>query len=263
MHAQSLQQCLTVCDPMDCSLPGFSFHEILQARVLEWIAMTSSRGCSQPRDQTLSPGSSGSPGKPPGAAVPGQPTCNGPNVCAPFHSYWRWVFKEVIKVKWGHKGGFSSSRIGDLVRRCIRELPLSLSNEDIARCGQASASWEETLTRNWKGWDLDLGPPASRTVRNNFLLLKPLSLWQHQQTKTHALHRILPPCSYWMHQAHLSSTHTPMTSWKELSLSLYSHTQEPLWLLITFSFLCSAAGLPSSCPFHPTQLLPMEIRWNL
>ena len=31
----SLQQCLTVCDPMDCSLPGFSFHEILQARVLE------------------------------------------------------------------------------------------------------------------------------------------------------------------------------------------------------------------------------------
>ena len=75
-------------------------------------------------------------------------------------SYWRWVFKEVIKVKWGHKGGFSSSRIGDLVRRRIRELPLSLSNEDIARCGQASTSWEENLTRNWKGWDLDLGPPA-------------------------------------------------------------------------------------------------------
>ena len=112
------------------------------------------------------------PGKPPGASVPGQPTCNGPNVCAPFRSPWRGVFKEVIKVKWGHKGGFSSSRIGDLVRRRIRELPHSLLKEDIARCGQASASWEENLTRNWKGWHLELGPPASRTVRNNFLLLK-------------------------------------------------------------------------------------------
>ena len=166
---------------MDCSLPASSVHEILQARVLEWIAMPSSRGYSQPRDQTCVSWVSCTSGRfftcwatweAPGASVPGQPTCNGPNVCAPFRSPWRWVFKEVIKVKWGHKGGFSSSRIGDLVRRRIRELPHSLLKEDIARCGQASASWEENLTRNWKGWHLDLGPPASRTVRNNFLLLK-------------------------------------------------------------------------------------------
>ena len=37
---------------MDYSLPGSSVHEILQARILEWVAMPSSRGSSQPRDQT-------------------------------------------------------------------------------------------------------------------------------------------------------------------------------------------------------------------
>ena len=41
-----------VCDTMDCSLPGSSVHGILQVRMLEWVAMSSSRGFSQPRDQT-------------------------------------------------------------------------------------------------------------------------------------------------------------------------------------------------------------------
>ena len=45
---KSLQLCPTLCDPMDCSLPGSSVHEILQARTLEWIAMPSSRGSSLP-----------------------------------------------------------------------------------------------------------------------------------------------------------------------------------------------------------------------
>ena len=38
------QLCLTVCDPMDCSPPGSSIHGILQQRILEWVAMPSSRG---------------------------------------------------------------------------------------------------------------------------------------------------------------------------------------------------------------------------
>ena len=50
--AKSLQSCLTLCDPMDYSLTGCSVHGILQARILEWVAMPSSRGSSQPRDQT-------------------------------------------------------------------------------------------------------------------------------------------------------------------------------------------------------------------
>ena len=52
MHAKSLQLCPALCDPMDCSLPGSSVHGILQARILEWVAMPFSRGSSQPRDQT-------------------------------------------------------------------------------------------------------------------------------------------------------------------------------------------------------------------
>ena len=46
------QSCLTLCDPMDCSPPGPSVHGILQARILEWAAITLSRGSSQPRDRT-------------------------------------------------------------------------------------------------------------------------------------------------------------------------------------------------------------------
>ena len=42
MRAKSLQSCLTLYDPLDCSPPGFSVHGILQARILEWVAVPSS-----------------------------------------------------------------------------------------------------------------------------------------------------------------------------------------------------------------------------
>ena len=45
----------TLCDPIDCNLPGSSVHGIFQAIVLEWIAIPFSRGSSQPRDWTTSP----------------------------------------------------------------------------------------------------------------------------------------------------------------------------------------------------------------
>ena len=47
-----VQSCLTLCNPMDCSPPASSTQGILQERILEWVAMPSSRGSSQPRDQT-------------------------------------------------------------------------------------------------------------------------------------------------------------------------------------------------------------------
>ena len=47
-----LQLCLTLCNPMDCSPPGSSVHGILEARILEWVAMLSYWGSSPPRDQT-------------------------------------------------------------------------------------------------------------------------------------------------------------------------------------------------------------------
>ena len=48
--AKLLQSCLTLCKPVDRSPPGSTVHAILQARILEWVAMPSSRGSSQPRD---------------------------------------------------------------------------------------------------------------------------------------------------------------------------------------------------------------------
>ena len=48
---KSLQACLILCHPMDCSPPGSSVHGILQARILEWVAVPPSRGSSWPRDR--------------------------------------------------------------------------------------------------------------------------------------------------------------------------------------------------------------------
>ena len=73
--AKSLQLCPTLCDPMDCGLPGSSIPGILRARILEWVAMPSSRGSSRPRIEPgslMSPASGGGflpltpPGKPHG-----------------------------------------------------------------------------------------------------------------------------------------------------------------------------------------------------
>ena len=51
--AQSLQSCLTLYDPMDSSPTGSSVHGVVLARILEWVAISSSRGSSQTRDRTL------------------------------------------------------------------------------------------------------------------------------------------------------------------------------------------------------------------
>ena len=45
-HAELLQSCPTLCDPMEWGPPGSCVHGILQARILEWVAMPSSRGSS-------------------------------------------------------------------------------------------------------------------------------------------------------------------------------------------------------------------------
>ena len=52
-HACSVSQaCPALCDPMDCSPPGSSVHGIILARILEWVAISSSRGSSRPRNLT-------------------------------------------------------------------------------------------------------------------------------------------------------------------------------------------------------------------
>ena len=52
LPAQSLQSCLALCDPMECSLPGSSVHGILQVRILEWVAISFLRGSSSPKYPT-------------------------------------------------------------------------------------------------------------------------------------------------------------------------------------------------------------------
>ena len=71
------QSCPTLCHPMDCSPPGSSAHGILQARILEWVAISFSRGSFRPKDWT-------------------HVSCTG--IC-------RQGCKEVSWVKWGPKGG--------------------------------------------------------------------------------------------------------------------------------------------------------------
>ena len=51
VSAKLLHLCLTLCDPMDCSLPGSSVHESLHARILEWVSVPSPRGSSGLRDK--------------------------------------------------------------------------------------------------------------------------------------------------------------------------------------------------------------------
>ena len=52
LYAPVCQPCLTLCNPMDCSLPGSSVHGISQARILECVAISYSRGSSRPKDRT-------------------------------------------------------------------------------------------------------------------------------------------------------------------------------------------------------------------
>ena len=51
-ESEVTQSCPTLCDPMDCSLPGSAVHGIFQVRILEWVAISFSRVSSQPRDRT-------------------------------------------------------------------------------------------------------------------------------------------------------------------------------------------------------------------
>ena len=51
-ESEVVQPSPTLCNPMDCSLPGSSIRGIFQAKVLEWVAISFSRGSSQPRDGT-------------------------------------------------------------------------------------------------------------------------------------------------------------------------------------------------------------------
>ena len=55
MNSEKLCSVPTLCDPVDCSPPGSSVHGILQARIVEWVAIPFSRGSSRPTIEPVSP----------------------------------------------------------------------------------------------------------------------------------------------------------------------------------------------------------------
>ena len=69
VKSEVAQSCPTLCDPMDCSLPGFSVHSIFQARVPEWVANSFSRGSSWPRDWTQALQADALTSEPPGKPI--------------------------------------------------------------------------------------------------------------------------------------------------------------------------------------------------
>ena len=92
MYIKSHQLCLTLCDPMDCSPPGSSVHGILQARILEWVAISSSRGSSWPRDRTHASCSSCIAGRFFTTEAPGKPSesCSVMSDCLQLYSPWNF-----------------------------------------------------------------------------------------------------------------------------------------------------------------------------
>ena len=88
------QSCPTLCDPMDCSPPDSTVHGILEARILEWVAISCSRGSSDPGTEPRSPALAGGffttmpPGKPTAAPSPSS-SLWGPHPDLPWVSYGR------------------------------------------------------------------------------------------------------------------------------------------------------------------------------
>ena len=80
VECEVAQSCPTLCNPMDCSLPGSFLHVIFQARVLKWVAISFFRGSSQSGDQTWVSHIAGRhlPSEPPGKAYMQSTSCQMP-----------------------------------------------------------------------------------------------------------------------------------------------------------------------------------------
>ena len=87
------QSCLTLCKSMDCSPPGSSVYGILQARILEWVAIPFSRGSSWPRDWTPVSWGSGIVGKFFTTEPPGKP-----KIASSFMKFTKWLIVETFKL---------------------------------------------------------------------------------------------------------------------------------------------------------------------
>ena len=97
-ESEVAQSCPTLCFPVGCSLPGSSIQGIFQARVLEWVAISFSRGSSQPKIEPRSPTFQA-------GALPSEPPGKPYHTASPLHQkntktecpekYKHWIFKDI------------------------------------------------------------------------------------------------------------------------------------------------------------------------
>ena len=101
-----IQSCLILSEPINCSLPGFSVHEILQARLLEWVAISFFKNLPDPRIEPRSPALQADPLP---TEPAGKPKCNrkrkgGGQMCVSCGFYNKWSQNCLLKQ---HSSGFS------------------------------------------------------------------------------------------------------------------------------------------------------------
>ena len=116
------QLCATLCDPKDCSPPGSPVHWILQARILEWVAISFSRGSCWPRDQTWV-------SRIAGRAAPTGPPRNSLDRTSWSHRNMRWVIVSLLGGRdsdppSSQKAGLSSQKAPSSGgKKCSRKTP--------------------------------------------------------------------------------------------------------------------------------------------
>ena len=171
VHAQLIQSCLTICNPMDLSLPGFSVHGISQARLLEWVAMPSSKGSVWPRYQTCASWVSCIAGRLFTTEPLGQPTAIGYESwtvkkaeCQKIDAFELWCWRRLLRVPWTARRS-NQSILKEISPRCSMEgLMLKLKLQYFDHLMWRADSLEKTLSwegleaggegddRGWDGW---------------------------------------------------------------------------------------------------------------
>ena len=147
------------CDPMDCSLPGCSVHGILQARILEWVAISFSRGSSSPRNRTQVSCTAG-------RVFTNWATREVPERWAPKNWYfWTVVLERLLRIPWTARRSNQSILKEISPQYSLGGLMLKLKLRYFCHLMQRTDSLEKTLVlgkrlkaegeedgRGWDGW---------------------------------------------------------------------------------------------------------------